>query len=241
MKTTLLFFLMAASGLAQTHPPIHYNQLRANSASGSLVADTKIAPPEQTYSARDPLREFDGKVYRIPGADPVHGWVEFSGTVVQVIDSGVVIDGKFNGAPGRFYVTNFPSGADGQIVGRESQYLTCYVAKYAGTATLFYGSTTLRCLDYGRIYVPKPPTPKEVAAAKAKVAEAKRAGAEKALAANQAAADKGDAYGLLRMGERYRDGEGVEKDLTKAKDYLGRAAVAGSPSATEALKQLKSP
>ena len=60
----------------------------------------------------------------------------------------------------------------------------------------------------------------------------------KALAANQAAAEKGDAYGLLRMGERYRDGEGVAKDLVKARDYLQRAAQAGSPTAAEELKKL---
>ena len=33
-------------------------------------------------------------------------------------------------------------------------------------------------------------------------------------------AERGNAYGLLRMGERYRDGDGVEKDLGKAKEYL---------------------
>ena len=58
------------------------------------------------------------------------------------------------------------------------------------------------------------------------------------LQGNQAAADKGDIYGLLRMGERYRDGEGVPKDLTKARDYLTKAAAAGSPSADTDLKNL---
>ena len=44
----------------------------------------------------------------------------------------------------------------------------------------------------------------------------KRAITAKAVAFNQAQADKGDAYGLLRMGERYRDGDGVPKDLARA-------------------------
>jgi TPR repeat protein len=57
-----------------------------------------------------------------------------------------------------------------------------------------------------------------------------------ALKSNQDAAAKGDSIGLLRMGERYRDGDGVEKDLAKAKDYLQRAAYAGSPTAAEELK-----
>ena len=60
----------------------------------------------------------------------------------------------------------------------------------------------------------------------------------KALKFNQDAADKGDAYGLMRMGERYRDGEGVEKDLAKAKYYLTKAAAAGSETAANELSKL---
>lgn len=56
---------------------------------------------------------------------------------------------------------------------------------------------------------------------------------------NQEQADKGDSYGLLRMGERYRDGDGVEKDLAKAQEYLSKASAAGSSSATDALEKLK--
>jgi len=51
----------------------------------------------------------------------------------------------------------------------------------------------------------------------------------------QELADHGDEFGLLRMGERYRDGDGVPKDLAKAKDYLQKAAAAGSPTATTEL------
>lgn len=54
----------------------------------------------------------------------------------------------------------------------------------------------------------------------------------------QELADKGDTYGLLYMGERYRDGNGVPKDLVKARDYFMKSAAAGSPSAAEALKKL---
>jgi len=50
---------------------------------------------------------------------------------------------------------------------------------------------------------------------------------------------KGDMFGLLRMGERYRDGDGVEKDLGKAREYLQKAADAGSPTAKEELANLK--
>src|ERR1039458_253091 len=74
--------------------------------------------------------------------------------------------------------------------------------------------------------------------AKEKDAAKKQAVTDKVLKSNQDAADRGDAYGLLRMGERYRDGEGVTKDLAKAREYLARAAAAGSPTATDDLKKL---
>ena len=60
----------------------------------------------------------------------------------------------------------------------------------------------------------------------------------KVLRLNQDQAAKGDPYGLLRMGERYRDGNGVPKDLAKARDYLSRAAAAGEPSAADELSRL---
>ena len=74
--------------------------------------------------------------------------------------------------------------------------------------------------------------------AKEKAEAKKQAVTDKVLKSNQDAADKGDAYGLLRMGERYRDGEGVLKDLAKAHDYLTKASAAGSPTADADLKNL---
>jgi TPR repeat protein len=105
----------------------------------------------------------------------------------------------------------------------------------------------LELWDY---WTPPVPTPEEIAAAKAaqdkakadakaKAAEQKKIGDARALQANQDAAAKGDAYGLMRMGERYRDGDGVEKDLAKAKEYLQKAADAGSTTAAEELSRLK--
>jgi TPR repeat protein len=81
------------------------------------------------------------------------------------------------------------------------------------------------------------------AAAKAelkKAADEQRAeqGKTRALKLNQDAAAKGDAYGLLRMAERYRDGDGIEKDSAKAKEYFQKAVEAGSPSAAAELESL---
>ena len=76
------------------------------------------------------------------------------------------------------------------------------------------------------------------AAAKAKVEEGKT----RALKSNQEAAAKGDSFGLMRMGERYRDGEGVEKDLSKARDYFEKSFAADTNNfiAKEELSKLPS-
>lgn len=68
--------------------------------------------------------------------------------------------------------------------------------------------------------------------------QAKNAPQNRALKFNQELADRGDPYGLLRMGERYRDGDGVPKDLSKAREYLTKAANAGDPTAVDELKSL---
>ena len=81
-------------------------------------------------------------------------------------------------------------------------------------------------------------TPEEIKARAIAHKERVRQGQINALRYNQEQAAKGDGYGLLRMAERYRDGDGVEKDLTKAKEYFNKAIAAGSPTAAEELKEL---
>lgn len=86
-------------------------------------------------------------------------------------------------------------------------------------------------------------TPEEIAAIKEKAKSnkdaAKQAMVAKVLKSNQSDADRGDAYGLMRMGERYRDGEDVQKDLVKAKAYLAKAAAAGETTAADELSKLQ--
>ena len=86
------------------------------------------------------------------------------------------------------------------------------------------------------------PTSEEITAAKGATAAANNVKTAevkaKALKWNQEQADKGDPAGLLRMGERYRDGDGVPKDLGRARDYFTKASAAGSPSAADALSKL---
>ena len=90
---------------------------------------------------------------------------------------------------------------------------------------------------FGRLRLPYL-TPEQIAAAKAIAEQKKKAGEAAALKYNQDPAAKGDAYGLFRMGECYRDGDGVNKDPSKAKEYFEKAAAAGNPEAATALKKL---
>lgn len=81
-------------------------------------------------------------------------------------------------------------------------------------------------------------TPDQIAAEKTKKEAARQAALGRALKANEDAAAAGDAYGLLRMGERYRDGDGVQTNLDKARNYLNRAAAAGDLTASNELVAL---
>jgi len=58
------------------------------------------------------------------------------------------------------------------------------------------------------------------------------------LKSHQELADKGDPYGELQMGLRYRDGKGVEKNLDKAREWLQKAADQGDRDAVTALSKL---
>jgi TPR repeat protein len=86
----------------------------------------------------------------------------------------------------------------------------------------------------------------EILAAKASKLEAQKNAeqlvantlAVKTLAENERLAAQGDAYGELRMGERYQAGDGVAKDIFKARDFLQRAAEQGSQTATDELNRL---
>jgi hypothetical protein len=86
----------------------------------------------------------------------------------------------------------------------------------------------------------------EILAARAGKLEAHRKAAQatankltaSALAENERLAAQGDAYGEMRMGERYLTGDGVAKDVFKARDFLQRAAEQGSQTAADELNRL---
>ncbi|MGO9477046.1 MAG: tetratricopeptide repeat protein [Limisphaerales bacterium] len=103
-----------------------------------------------------------------------------------------------------------------------------------------FNGEILPLYDFGTPHmIPVVTSKAQLEADQEKATATKKHAADVALKSNQDAAAKGDAYGLLRMGERYRDGDGVEKDLAKAREYLQKSADAGSPTAAEELSKLK--
>ena len=68
-------------------------------------------------------------------------------------------------------------------------------------------------------------------------AERETAAATRLLAYHQELAAKGDTYGLYQMGRRYLHGDGVETNVSKALDLLGKAAQQGSAAAKAELEE----
>ena len=60
---------------------------------------------------------------------------------------------------------------------------------------------------------------------------------ENALIWYNKAAEKNDSFALCAIGEMYLNGEGVEKDLTKAEEYLRKSAKLGYEDAEKLLKE----
>jgi hypothetical protein len=81
-------------------------------------------------------------------------------------------------------------------------------------------------------------TPGEIAAAKAAALGDGISHVEAALKKHQELAAAGDDYGLLRMGERYLAGDGVERSEKLAREYFEKAAAKGNADAAAALAKL---
>jgi TPR repeat protein len=212
------------------------------SGSGSSSSGSPTPGLMQRFAAVE-YRKIDGKIYYTAELSTISGTIsEKDGNVLILYQNTASFYGP------RIALKNF-SGINGDAI--------TVSAKKIGDYT--WNQTPLELWDYGTL-----PNKEEIAAkknlddeksnairhelerqqlAELQVAE-QRAAAKKAsanaaaLKSNQNAAAKGDTYGLLRMGERYRDGDGVEKDLSKARDYLQRATDAGSDTAKEELSKL---
>ncbi len=208
-----------------------------------------IAAQQQALAriySKDPWRKMGETTNLARGAD----WYEFQGSPQEIVSNGVIFTGAW-GKPlslttseGRFgtdygnnlfLVENFPYPVTG---GRGFAEMMAYYEGVYDYTTTTGPIITLPKLDYGTPCV-KIWSAAEIAAAQQKIEAQKRAVQDRVLKNNQALAYLGDPYGLRRMGERYRDGDGVPKDLAKARDYLMKAVAAGDPSAADELSNLE--
>lgn len=204
------------------------------------------------FVTKDPWRNIDGKTNWAKGAS----WVQFAGRILEVETNGVQIIGTY-GVPGniyyssqsegdsKFFVKDFPYRVgENEIVKSSSNFTALYGDIYSYTNSSGYVST-LRLLTYGTPCSAPQPSEQQLkavreakqsaASAKEKVRQESEA---KILKWNQDQAAQNDPYGLLRMGERYRDGEGVETNFSKAREYLTRSADLGNATAKEEVEKL---
>lgn len=208
----------------------------------------------QTWKPDDPWRAVHGATNYARG----NGWKQFVGKVVEVQPNGIRVEGTY-GEPDRtyydpdgysytdFFVEGFPYQiAENDVISQKEHY-TAFDDGVYSYVTAQGSRRTIHKLNYGTICSAPQPSPSEIAAAKAaadkaKAAEAarKKTVAENTLKWNKEQADTGDPYGQFRMGERYREGDGVQKDLAKARLMFEKSAAQGNKDAAEALKNLPS-
>jgi len=163
----------------------------------------------------------------------------FTAQVAQVLPQGLILqETKFNaftfssqtGGISQF-LTNYP-GASNLVDGQEVKFVAKRIGSYK------YGDETIPAYDCGKPWTPPPPSTAEIKAAAEKVAAKKAENAAKALKYNQELAAAGDVYGQVRMGERYRDGDGVPKDLRLSREWFSKAAAQGDKNAALELQKL---
>ncbi len=124
-----------------------------------------------------------------------------------------------------------------KLVVAEEKHLPVEGIEYAGPDTLKVSEAQLARWNQAAEEAMAAKADRQEAQKRAAQATAKKLAAS-ALAENERLAAQGDAYGELRMGERYLTGDGVDKDIFKARDYLQLAAAQGSQTAADELNRL---
>lgn len=248
----LAFICLAAraqmtSGQYIYHEPEHMSY--QGDWTGSDIVPVRNGQPTVPH-VRDPFRLVGGVVWKLVGNELTNGWVKFEGKIIQVQKTGVLIHGFFTGYPSEgdgadFFVENFPyEMAEGENVGFDDKTKTFLYAKIAGLqtyTTVMGASRTIRKLDYGAIYVPPTPPPltaEEAAARKVAQEKRKKDGAASTIKWLEDQANAGDAYSQARLGERYLKGDGVDKDESKAREFLQKASLQGNKDASELLQKM---
>jgi len=251
MKTILGILLicsLAQAGLSQTATPEKKHHKKGGATNDTANAQSPGAPApdpaasqaaqvafyQKSFIPSDPWRTINDKTTLAKGGD----WVQFEGQVQRVTSDGIVLLGWY-GEPLGYMLADFKPNSMtfnlsgyprhvviGQILSRNDRL----VALKAGT------KNDLPDLDYGVVYVPQLTEEQ-----KAQAVTAKSQADARVLAFHQELAAKGDAYGEYKMGLRYLNGDGVDKDPQKARDLLGKAAAQGNKDASDELAKLPPP
>jgi hypothetical protein len=183
----------------------------------------------------------------------LQSWTSHYCEVVEVLDDGLLVRPRSRNDMGdTFFLTNYPSHK--HLVDNE---LISFMARASGNYR--YTDTTgasrsVPFYDCGVAVsyeeIDKALHLSEKAAAKAAAESAqkaaddalrlkKRAEAQaNAVKMYQTLAEKGDAYGQFRLGEFYRDGDGVAQDAAKAKELFTKSAAQGNQDAARALDKM---
>ncbi|HEY6168078.1 MAG TPA: tetratricopeptide repeat protein [Verrucomicrobiae bacterium] len=204
----------------------------------------------------DPGQEMRANFYRIHDYRVVGGvtndatidpsWTTIRGKVIQVLSNGTYLTATEAQA---LIVKNVPM----DLV--DDEPLPPVLCKYAGTESYIAVSgakKTVRAYDYG---VPCAPPREAIEKLEAQIESLKQQAAQeiadRSARASQAsaqrslfemdAAERGRASAQYLLGRRYRDGDGIPKDDTKARFWLEKSAAQGNPDAQAALQLLGNP
>lgn len=214
-------------------------------ALASVVYGQPQTREQLLFLAENPWRVVGGETNSVV-AD---GWVHFYGHVIDVQPKGILVQGFWREVPERaemaldFFVVGFPyQVADGDLLMGDRYYMAKQVGMYT-YVTVLGGSRTVRKLDYGAvIYAPDrldlDSEARSQAKAKEDSAKKKADAAARLLKYHRELAAKGDPYGQYHMGLRYATGDGVPKDLDKARDFLSRAASQGFKEADDEFRRI---
>jgi hypothetical protein len=155
-------------------------------------------------------------VGKLPIAEviPVTKPVEFSGSLAASVPSGKTV-----------------------LAVEDEKHVQADGIDYAGTNTLQVSDDQLAKWEAAADTLRSAQNHKQEAQAFALNSVAAKANA-RALEENEEAAANNNAYGQLRMGERYLTGDGVEKNPALGKAYLKQAADQDNPTAIQELKRI---
>lgn len=229
MKTLLILVVFAVTAMAQTRPigpPVDNRLIEATRA--------KDAQARERAKLSQQWRVVDGKSGHM--AEP--GWRYIKGRVLQAHNDGLRI--RISGNETVFLV-HYP----GVVADDES------VAAYGKEVGLHRYNTvagsavTLRKYDFGTPYAAPPPSPAEVARAKALAEQAAFQRAQeqqdmrpRVLKFQLEQAEKGLPSFQYLVGQRYLEGSGVTQSVAQAREWFTKAAAQGDSQAKKALDEL---